>query len=386
MLPSDRHMGFSSAESLGRLLTLLLWKFWRICGAAILILILIYWMYGGIIILILLVVTVIGGLYHYQDSLLYYPEQPESARVFVQTPSSLGLPYENVCLTTKDGCRIVGYFIKQPAPIMGQTPTVLYFHGNAGNIGHRLHNAQALYRHCGFNIFLLEYRGYGKSQGTPSEFGLYLDAEAALDFLLLRRDIDRRKIILFGRSLGGAVAIYLAASHSHMDKVMALVVENTFTAIPSMAQLMFPLASHFPLLCFKNKFLSNREICRVRTPSLFLSGLSDQLIPSRMMMELYQACSSPVKHIETFQGGTHNGTWTCYGYYDHVNTFTSYLLHNNISSTGDLLTPPDTNVDPGVATTTAHSANLWVNGGPAVSSDSINVDRSLHHPWRDEDK
>ena len=171
MLPSDRHMGFSSAESLGRLLTLLLWKFWRICGAAILILILIYWMYGGIIILILLIVTVIGGLYHYQDSLLYYPEQPESARVFVQTPSSLGLPYENICLTTKDGCRIVGYFIKQPTATIGQAPTVLYFHGNAGNIGHRLHNAQALYRHCGFNIFLLEYRGYGKSQGTPSEYG-----------------------------------------------------------------------------------------------------------------------------------------------------------------------------------------------------------------------
>ena len=171
MLPSDRHMGFSSAESLGRLLTLLLWKFWRVCGAAILILILVYWMYGGIIILILLVVTVIGGLYHYQDSLLYYPEQPESARVFVQTPISLGLPYENVSLTTKDGCRIVGYFIKQPPTSIGHAPTVLYFHGNAGNIGHRLHNAQALYRHCGFNIFLLEYRGYGKSQGTPSEFG-----------------------------------------------------------------------------------------------------------------------------------------------------------------------------------------------------------------------
>ena len=107
VLPSDRHMGFNSAESLGRLLTLLLWKFWRICGAAILILILIYWMYGGVIILILLVVTIVGGLYHYQDSLLYYPEQPESARVFVQTPSSLGLPYENVYLTTKDNCRTV---------------------------------------------------------------------------------------------------------------------------------------------------------------------------------------------------------------------------------------------------------------------------------------
>lgn len=171
MLPSDRHMGFSSAESLGRLLTLLLWKFWRICGAAILILILIYWMYGGIIILVLLIVTVIGGLYHYQDSLVYYPEQPESARIFVQTPSSLGLPFENVFLTTEDGFKIVAYFIKQPPSQMSKVPTVLYFHGNAGNIGHRLHNAQALYRHCGYNILLLEYRGYGKSQGSSSEMG-----------------------------------------------------------------------------------------------------------------------------------------------------------------------------------------------------------------------
>ena len=130
-------------------------------------------MYGGPVILILLLVTIIGGLYHYQDSLLYYPEQPESARVFVQTPSSLGLPYENVVLTAKDGTRISAYFIKQPVGLISKVPTLLYFHGNAGNIGHRLHNAQALYRHCGFNILLVEYRGYGKSQGSPSEMGGY---------------------------------------------------------------------------------------------------------------------------------------------------------------------------------------------------------------------
>ena len=171
VLPSDRHMGFSSAETVGRMLTFLLWKFWRICGAAILFLILIYWMYGGVIILILLIITVVGGLYHYQDSLVYYPEQPESSRVFVQTPSSLGLPYEGVCLTAKDGTKITGYFIKQPIEQISKAHTLLYFHGNAGNIGHRLHNAQALYRHCGFNILLLEYRGYGKSQGSPSEMG-----------------------------------------------------------------------------------------------------------------------------------------------------------------------------------------------------------------------
>ncbi|CAI7990826.1 Protein ABHD13, partial [Geodia barretti] len=111
-------------------------------------------------------------------------------------------------------------------------------------------------------------------------------------------------------------------------RVMALVVENTFTAIPCMAQMMFPGASHLPLFFFKNKFMSNREIRKVRAPALFLSGLSDQLIPSRMMMELYQACSSPLKHIETFQGGTHNGTWTCYGYYDHINRFTSYVSYD----------------------------------------------------------
>ena len=171
VLPSDRHMGFSSAETLGRILTFLLWKFWKICGAAILFLILIYWMYGTVIILILLIVTVIGGLYHYQDSLLYFPEQPESSRVFVQTPSSLGLPFESVTLTTKDKTTILAYFIKQPPALMSSVPTVLYFHGNAGNIGHRLHNVQALYHHCRFNVLLVEYRGYGKSHGSPSEKG-----------------------------------------------------------------------------------------------------------------------------------------------------------------------------------------------------------------------
>lgn len=164
-------MGFSSAETIGRIFTFLIWKFWKLCGIAVLFLILIYWMYGTVIILVLLVVVVIGGLYHYQDSLLYFPEQPESSRVFVQTPSSLQLPFEHVNLTTKDKTNIVAYFIKQPPAVMSTAPTLLYFHGNAGNIGHRLHNVQALYHHCGFNILLVEYRGYGKSHGSPSESG-----------------------------------------------------------------------------------------------------------------------------------------------------------------------------------------------------------------------
>lgn len=171
LLPSDRHMGFSSAGSLGRVIVFLLWRFWRICVAAILIIVLLYWMYGGVLILLVLLVTLLGALYHYQDSLLYYPEQPESARVFVQLPSSVGLPYETIFLTTKDKVQISAYFIKQPNDRASSAPTLVYFHGNAGNIGHRLNNAQVLYRHCGFNILLVEYRGYGKSQGSPSESG-----------------------------------------------------------------------------------------------------------------------------------------------------------------------------------------------------------------------
>ena len=171
LLPSDRPMGFSSAESLGLLVVFLLWRFWRICVATILIIVLLYWMYGGLLILLVLLVTLIGAMYHYQDSLLYYPEQPESARVFVQLPSSVGLPYETVSLTCRDKVQIVAYFIKQPSDRLSHAPTLLYFHGNAGNIGHRLHNAHSLYRHCHFNILLVEYRGYGKSEGSPNESG-----------------------------------------------------------------------------------------------------------------------------------------------------------------------------------------------------------------------
>ena len=131
-LPSDRHMGFNSAETYGRLLWLLLQRFWRVCSAALLIIILIYHLYGGKPILIVLIAIIVGALYHYQDSLLYFPEQPESARIFVQSPTTVGLPFENVHLITKDGYKIAAYFIKQPTHRIARAPTMLYFHGNAG--------------------------------------------------------------------------------------------------------------------------------------------------------------------------------------------------------------------------------------------------------------
>jgi pimeloyl-ACP methyl ester carboxylesterase len=321
-------MGFSATHSVGRLAVYTFQRFWRACSAVMLTLILCYWLYGGILIFILLLIALGGAFYNYQDMLLYYPEQPESARVFVQTPNTLGLPYQNVYLTTQDGVRINGYLIMQPSERIKTSPTVLYFHGNAGNIGHRLHNAQALYSLCGANVLLLEYRGYGKSEGTPSEAGMRLDAQAAMEYLLDHSDVDSNQIIIFGRSLGGAVAIDLVSNPVYMKKAFAMIVENTFTSIPMMATEIVSGMERLPMICFRNQFLNLEKIRCIRVPTLFLSGLADQLIPPKMMVELFQMCGSRLKQLERFETGTHNGTWQCAGYYDTINRFLSHIQHS----------------------------------------------------------
>ena len=125
------------------------------------------------------------------------------SRVYVPSPSVLGLTFENLYIKSKDSVRLHMFFVKQAAEnVTASSPTVLYLHGNAGNIGHRLMNVKGFVQLLGCNVCLLEYRGYGHSDGSPSEEGLYLDAQAALDYLVGRPDVDQRKIIVFGRSLG----------------------------------------------------------------------------------------------------------------------------------------------------------------------------------------
>lgn len=172
-VPHDSVTGFKSIETISKLVLLVIQRFWRLCSAAMLTLLLLYWLYGGITTFLLLTAAVLGVMYFYQDGLLYFPDQPESSRVFVQTPHRFGLPFENFYLKTKDGVRINVMFIKQPASRLATAPTVLFFHGNAGNIGHRLINSHALYTNCGCNVFLVEYRGYGRSDGSPSEHGMF---------------------------------------------------------------------------------------------------------------------------------------------------------------------------------------------------------------------
>ena len=141
-----------------------------------------------------------GIVYRAGDQLLYYPEIPQNSRIFVPAPNTIDLPFENLHIKSLDSTKLHAYFIPQPQT--AQCPTILFFHGNAGNIGHRLPNIKGLFKHLQANLLIVEYRGYGLSEGNPSESGLYKDAQAALNYLLNRQDIDHRRILVFGRSLG----------------------------------------------------------------------------------------------------------------------------------------------------------------------------------------
>ncbi|XP_077989740.1 protein ABHD13-like [Glandiceps talaboti] len=318
-----KNTGFELIEFIGTLVLNILLKFWRFCSAGVLLLFLLYWQFGGILVFFLMCSAFFGIVYNYQDGLLYYPDQPESSRMYVMSPHVFGVPYENLFITTNDGVKINAILLKQRAEVIALAPTIVFFHGNAGNIGHRLLNSQALHSFCGCNVLLVEYRGFGKSEGSPSEEGFYKDAQAAVDYLSKRSDINPSKLILFGRSLGGGVAINLASEPEYRDQLCALIVENTFTSIPDVANIIFnvPVLKWLPLWCHKNKYLSMKKIPRVKAPTLFLSGMQDELIPPRMMQALFQASGAIGKRLVKFENGTHNETWQSDGYFETICLF-----------------------------------------------------------------
>lgn len=171
-------------------------------------------------------------------------------------PSMYKMPFETVHIRSSDNVILHAFWIRHPGQSGMLVPTIVYFHGNAGNMGHRLQNVLGLYFTCRCNILLVDYRGYGLSTGMANERGLCADARATFDYLLTRHDIDLNQICLFGRSLGGAVAIDLAADPEYSQRIMCVILENTFTNIPEMAaELIHPALKYLPLFCYKNKVL-----------------------------------------------------------------------------------------------------------------------------------
>lgn len=241
-----------------------------------------------------------GILYQIQDNLLYHPEIPQHSRVYVPMPSMYNLPFETIHIRSTDNAVLHAFWIRHAGEKGMFVPTVIYFHGNAGNMGHRLQNVTGLFHTCQCNILIIDYRGYGLSTGSPTETGLRADARAAFDYLFTRHDLDLNQICLFGRSLGGAVAIDLAADTTYSQRIMGVILENTFTCIPDMAvELIHPWIKYLPIFFFKNKvkygirtvpmsnimlkvilifqYLSMNKINHFSVPCLFISGLADTL-------------------------------------------------------------------------------------------------------------
>ncbi|CAJ2649932.1 unnamed protein product [Trifolium pratense] len=265
-----------------------------------------------------LVVAGMALLVAFQEKLVYVPVIPGLTKSYAINPSRLRLTYEDIWLTSSDGVRLHAWFIKLFPHTTG--PTILFFQENAGNIAHRLEMVRTMLEHLQCNVFLLSYRGYGESDGYPSQHGITKDAQAALDHLSQRSDIDTSRIVVFGRSLGGAVGAVL--TRNNPDKVAGLILENTFTSILDMAGVLLPVLKYFiggtgskglKILNFvvRSPWNTIDVVGEIKQPILFLSGLQDEMVPASHMQMLYAKAATRNKQclFVEFPNGMHMDTW-----------------------------------------------------------------------------
>ena len=211
-------------------------------------------------------------------------------RIMALNPEALRLPWEDVYFKTNDGVKLNGWFFKNPTA----SSTILFAHGNAGNISDRLLKIKFFYD-LGLNVFIFDYRGYGKSQGRPSEAGIYQDAQSAYDYLQSRPDVNRKRLILYGASLGGAVVIDLA---THASAAL-LVVESSITSARDMARIYYPFVPSFFLSL---KLDSISKVRDLNLPKLFIHSIDDDVVPFWIGRKLFEAAGEP-KEFLTYTAG-----------------------------------------------------------------------------------
>lgn len=241
---------------------------------------------------VLLICTILfnGIMFLMQPSMIFFPYAELD-----ETPAEWGLDYEDVSFTTEDNVRLHAWYV----PNHSATKTLLFFHGNAGNISHRGDSVEIFHR-LGLNVLIFDYRGYGQSQGRPGERGLYMDARAAWRFLTEQKGLKKENIIIFGRSLGSVVATELAAE----VQPSSLIVESTFSSASDMANAVFPIISK--LIYQRFKFDNLKNIRQVRCPVLVLHSPDDEIIPYRLGEKVYQAANEP-KSLVQLRGDHNNG-------------------------------------------------------------------------------
>ncbi|KAL1758978.1 Alpha/Beta hydrolase protein [Schizophyllum commune] len=300
--------------------------------------------------------TVGMGLLYYGQNYLIYPSAfPSGSRVEVAVPTDYNLDYDSLDLETPDGVTLRCYLLVQHKDLgankVGAThidedvdpnlsdedftasrPTVIMFHGNGGNHGHRIPLARVFYLKMRCNVLMMSYRGYGLSDGSPSEKGFVIDAQTALDYLTSDPLLSRTPIILYGQSIGGAVSIDLASKNP--DKIAAMVLENTFMSMRSLVPHVMPLLGPVSFLCHQRwDSASKIPLIPSSVPILMLSGARDELVPPEHMRGLFELVvarkgdkgdNEKVKFAE-FPNGTHNDTCAQPGYWNCVADFIASL-------------------------------------------------------------
>lgn len=220
---------------------------------------------------------------------IYYP-----MHILEGTPEDVGLRFEEVEFFSQDKIKLQGWFIQNNLA----RATVIFCHGNGGNISHRLDKILFLHK-LGLNVFIFDYRGYGNSKGVPTESGLYLDSKAAGEYIKNRYKTEQNKmrIIVYGESLGGAVAIDLASKM----KVDGLILEGVFTAAKDMAKIIYPFLPNFLIT---SKFDSLAKIKRTDAPKFLMHSLNDEIVPFSLGKKLFAAANEPKEFLEL--SGGHN--------------------------------------------------------------------------------
>jgi uncharacterized protein len=229
-------------------------------------------------------------------SLLYFP-----SRELSQTPEQAGLHYREAAVETDDGERLHGWWVGARTGPLGH---LLLCHGNAGNVGDRVTHAAVLTA-VGFDVLLFDYRGYGRSSGSPSEPGTYRDARAALRWMLDEPGVEPARVFYLGESLGGAVALDLALERPPAG--LALV--SAFTGIRDMARLHY---RRIPAVLVPDAYPTLRRIRALRSPLLVLHGGRDEVVPASQGRALFEAAPGP-KRLRVFSGLGHNDLFTLAG-------------------------------------------------------------------------